>query len=62
MKRGKPRRARHLRNVASPLCTISGQVLVDGLHSIENTLVMKRAFQLTLFSEGVQQDRSLTAS
>jgi hypothetical protein len=43
-------------------CTKSGQRLVDGLHSIENTGVRKRDFRLTGFLEGVQQDRSLTAS
>src|SRR5579864_2804489 len=45
-----------------PLCTKSGHWLVDALHSIENTQVTKRDFSLTEFLEGVQQDRSLTAS
>jgi hypothetical protein len=35
---------------------------VDGLHSIENTDVRQRDFSLTAKIEGVQQDRSLTAS
>ena len=43
-------------------CTIFGHRLVDGLHSIENTQVTNCDFRLTLFLEGVQQDRSLTAS
>jgi hypothetical protein len=43
-------------------CTISGHMPVNELHSIENTCVTKRDFSLTGFIEGVQQDRSLTAS
>jgi hypothetical protein len=44
------------------VCTIFGHRPVDGVHSIENTCVTKVDFPLTELIEGVQQDRSLTAS
>src|SRR5258708_6226723 len=53
--------ARFARN-ALRRCTKSGHRVVDGAHSIENTQVTKRDFSLTENIEGVQQDRSLTAS
>jgi len=59
---GKARLARVPGKNDSQGCTIFGHGLVDGLHSIENTCVTARDFRLTEFIEGVQQDRSLTAS
>ena len=59
---GKPRPARVLRENALSGCTISGHQPVNGVHSIQNTDVTKPDFSLTEFVEGVQQDRSLTAS
>jgi len=47
---------------ASRVCTKSGHALVDGLHSIENTVLTNPYFSLTGKIEGVEQDRSLTAS
>jgi hypothetical protein len=60
--RGKPRPARVLRENALGGCTISGHRPVNWLHSIETTHVTKIDFSLTGFTEGVQQDCSLTAS
>ena len=45
-----------------PVCTKSGQRLVDGVHSIENTDVTEHDFSLTEIIEGVELNRSLTAS
>jgi hypothetical protein len=44
------------------ICTKSGHMLVDGVHSIENTDVTECDFSLTEIIEGVELDRSLTAS
>jgi len=43
-------------------CTIFGHRLVDGMHCIEKSVLTKAYFLLTHKIEGVQQDRSLTAS
>jgi hypothetical protein len=43
-------------------CTKSGHPPVDALHSIEKSILTNSHFSLTAEVEGVQQDRSLTAS
>jgi hypothetical protein len=60
--RWKPCLARVLQEMHCGTCTNSGQAPVNGVHSIENTDVTKRDFSLTQEIEGVQQDRSSTAS
>jgi hypothetical protein len=57
-----PRWMRRLLKTRGGICTKSGHGLVDGVHSIEKSIVRSAHFSLTEKIERVQQDRSLTAS
>jgi hypothetical protein len=57
-----PRWARLLSKTCTANCTKSGHPPVDGLHSIEKSILTNPHFSLTQKIEGVKQDCSLTAS